>query len=90
MKTYYYDTKVTRGFSTVIKIESGQGLGKVGYGDANGVRARIKDIREEMSDRFSNGPILELNAQENTGGVKEDTQEEEIICLCFGIESDGI
>lgn len=85
MKTYYYDTKVTRGFYTVIKIESGQRLGKVGYGDANGVRAWIKDIREEMSDRFSNGPVLELNAQENTGGVKEDTQEEEIICLCFGI-----
>lgn len=62
MKTYYYDTKVTRGFYTVIKIESGQGLGKVGYGDADGVRAWIKDIREEMWDRFSNGPVLELNA----------------------------
>lgn len=46
----------------MIKIESGQGLGKVGYGDADGVRAWIKDIREEMWDRFSNGPVLEINA----------------------------
>lgn len=52
----------------VIKIETGQGLGKVGSGDGNRAGHGSSAYQRKCPMDLVMKSVLELNAQENTGG----------------------